>query len=157
DTDIVNAVAFSPDGKLLATGDQGMRVKVWDVDLKRTEGGKRLVHTLEGHTGGVTSVAFSPDSKLLASGALPGTGDCVRVWDLTAGKETRQLRDHNWAIKSVAFSPDGRHVVSGSADTTVRVWDVATSQEIARLDHEGVVTSVAFSRDGNLLASASKD
>src|SRR5262249_58585927 len=80
DTDIVNAVAFSPDGKLLATGDQGMRVKVWDVDLKRTEGGKRLVHTLEGHTGGVTSVAFSPDSKILASWALPGARHYSRVY-----------------------------------------------------------------------------
>jgi WD40 repeat protein/serine/threonine protein kinase len=159
DTDIVNAVAFSPDGKLLATGDQGMRVKVWDVDPKRAGGGKRLIHTLEGHTGGVTSVAFSPDSKFLASGAMPGTGDWIRVWDLATGKEAQQLRDHNWAIFSVAFSPDGQHVVSGSADTTVRVWEVATRQEIARLEphHEGFVTSVAFSRDSNLLASASED
>jgi WD40 repeat protein len=155
-------VAFSPDGKWLATGHKantkGQRkpVKVWDIDPNRGSVGKRPVHILEGHTDAILSIAFSPDSKLLASAGFAGV---VRIWDMANGKEIKQLQAHTWAILSVAFSPDGRHLVSASNDTTVRVWDVATGDEITRLKphHTGNVTSVAFSLDGGLLASGSWD
>jgi WD40 repeat protein len=158
-TDIYrNAVAFSPNAKWLAAGIPGKKVKVWDIDPKRGEGGKRLVHNLEGHTGGILSVMFSPDSKILASGGYDFDGT-MRIWDMATGKETNQLRANTWVTTSVAFSPDGRHLVEGSMDTTVRVWDVATAQVITRLEprHTGQVMSVAFSRDGSLLASAGGD
>jgi WD40 repeat protein len=159
---IRNAVAFSPDGKWLATGHkantEGQRkpVKVWHIDPNRGSVGKRPVHILEGHTDGILSIAFSPDSKLLASAGFAGV---VRIWDMATGKEIKQLQGHTWAILSVAFSPDGRHLVSASNDTTVRVWDIANGDEIARLEphHKGNVTGVAFSPDGSLLASGSWD
>jgi WD40 repeat protein len=162
----VLCVAFSPNGKWLAAGGQEKKVKVWDIDPLQASGGrephvevKPLTHTLGGHTGSVLSVAFRPDGKRLASASYLGKDDYVRVWDMTTGKESQQLRDHNWAIFSVAYSPDARYLASGSNDTTVRIWDVSAGQEIVHLQpqHTGPVFGVAFSPDGKLLASGSWD
>ncbi len=110
------SVAFSPDGRRLATGGQENTVKIWEV---RT--GQEL-RTLWGHRGDVYTVAFSPDDdgRWVASA---GEDSTVRVWDSHTGTLIRSFRGHRGLVSSVAFSPDGRRFVSGSRDKTVKVWD----------------------------------
>jgi WD40 repeat protein len=122
----VNSVAFSPDGKLLASGGDDQIVKIWDVST-----GQEAADSFRGHTGYVMSVAFSPDGKLLASG---GKDETVRVWDVEKGLKYTDplmytLRGHtNW-VYSVAFSSNSRLVASAGFDNAVRVWDVSAGKE----------------------------
>jgi WD40 repeat protein len=147
-TDNVRSVAFSPDGRLLASGSWP-EIKLWDVATGRE------VRTLSGHTYGVSSVAFSPDGRLLASGSLDET---IKLWDVASGSLVRTLSGHTDNVRSVAFSPDGRLLASGSTDATIKLWDVATGREVRTLSgHTDEVNSVAFSPDGRLLASGSDD
>ena len=147
-TDQVMSVAFSPDGKLLASGSWDSTIILWGV----ASGQK--VHTLTGHNK-VTSVAFSPDGKLLASGSWDST---IILWDVASGQEVRTLENPTGMANSVAFSPDGKLLASGLISGTVKLWDVASGQEVRTLTgHNDFVTSVAFSPDGKLLASGSFD
>jgi hypothetical protein len=124
-TGLVSSVAFSPDGRRLASA--GQAVKVWDT----ATGQETLI--LKGHTGPVTSVAFSPDGRRLASA---GSDQTVKVWDAGTGQETLTLKGHTGLVTSVAFSPDGRRLASGSEDRTVKVWDATpiTPESRARDD-----------------------
>jgi WD40 repeat protein/nitrous oxidase accessory protein NosD len=148
-TNWVNSVAFSPDGRLLASGSRDYTIKLWEVATGS------LVRTLEGHTNWVNSVAFSPDGRLLASGSSDRT---IKLWEVASGSLVRTLSGHTSDVNSVAFSPDGRLLASGSDDRTIKLWEVATGSLVRTLTgHEGSVRSVAFSPDGRLLASGSWD
>jgi WD40 repeat protein len=109
----VYALAFSPDGGLLASGGSDEIVRLWDT----ATGYERA--TLRGHTAQVNSVAFAPNGKLLVSGSHDRT---VRVWDVATGSEQALLCGHAGAVTCVAFSPDGQLIASGSYDKTVRLW-----------------------------------
>jgi WD40 repeat protein len=141
----VSSVAFSPDGKRLASGSEDRTVRVWDV-----ESGAELFR-LEGHRDGVNGVAFSPDGCRLASASRD---KLVWVWDVQTGIELLHLEGHTGWVRSVAFSPDGQRLASASDDGSVRVWDAESGRELRHL--EGV-NGVAFSTDGCRLVGASGD
>ncbi len=143
-TDMVFSVAYSPDGKHLASASRDRTAKVWD-----TETGKEVFSLPHDQT--VNWVAYSPDGKHLATRSAGGT---VRIWDVRPRKEVRTLPN----TEGLAFSPDGKTLASGSSDNTIKLWDAASGQERATLKgHTGAVSSLAFSPDGKTLASASRD
>ena len=146
DSTTVFSLAFSPDGKILASSGEDQEIKLWDPATAKSVG------TLKGHKGLVSRVAFSPDGKTLASG---GKEQAIRLWDVKAGKETRTLDGHPGGISSLAFSPDGKVLASSGPDKTVKLWDVASGKESATLkEFGGPVTCVAFSPDDKTLATA---
>ena len=145
----VDGVAFSPDGKRLATASWDHTAKVWDV-----ESGKELL-TLRGHLSGVYGVAFSPDGKRLATASSDHT---AKVWDARSGKELLTLRGHSDSVGGVAYSPDGKHLATASGDHTAKVWDAESGKELLTLrGHLSGVYGVAFCPDGKRLATASDD
>jgi WD40 repeat protein len=113
DKRVLVSLAYSPDGKTLAAGDEDGAIILLD-----TETGK-VKTKLSGHTAWVGSVQFSPDGKTLASGSRDAT---VRLWDVGTAKERTVLRGHEREVRAVAFSPDGRLLASGGDDKTVKVW-----------------------------------
>jgi WD40 repeat protein len=145
----VLSVAFSLDGRILATGSGDGTARLWDSATGRPRA------TLTSHTDAVTSVAFSPDGRTLATGSGDGT---ARLWDTATGRPRAILTSHTDAVRLVAFSPDGHTLATTSIDGTTWLWDTATGQRHATLTgHNGTVESVAFSPDGRDLATASVD
>jgi dipeptidyl aminopeptidase/acylaminoacyl peptidase len=181
----VNMVAFSPDGRLLATAGDDNSARVWEVGSGRER--RRLLHDNK-----VYGVAFSPDASLLATGSWD---DTARLWDTTSWQERDRITGDTiwdvafssdgrllatagtidvrvWEVASVrewssasaritvwgvAFSPDDRLLASAHNDAMARVWEMASGQERRRFVHSDRVSGVAFSPDGRLLATAGDD
>ena len=147
--DYVRSVAFSRDGRLLASGFLHGGIQVWDV------ASGLQVHSFLGHVASVNSVAFSPDGLWLASGSRDRA---IRLWDVDLGTKAQTLRGHEGEVRAVTFSPDGQWLASGSHDRSIRLWRVATGHEANMLTgHTAQVTATVFSPDGHLLASGGWD
>ncbi|RYP50922.1 hypothetical protein DL768_003647 [Monosporascus sp. mg162] len=160
----VNAVAFSPDGKIMASGDgDGIgigTVKLWDAATGA------LQQTFKCHSDSgpvkVNAVAFSPDGEMVASGdgSIGGGGDgTIKLWDAATGALQQTLKYYSNSVNAVAFSPDGKMVASGNGSIdgrgTVNLWNAATGAVQTLKCHlgSGLVNAVAFSPDGKMVAS----
>lgn len=143
------SVAFSPDGRQLASASDDGTVNLWAVVR-----GERLV-TVKAHSEPVFSVVFSPDGLHFASASEDGT---IKIWLAATRAHVRTLRRHDSRIASVVYSPDGKQLASASWDKTVKTWDAATGVCIKTLKgHSDWVDSVTYSPNGKQLASASHD
>lgn len=143
----VNAIAFSPDGKTLASSGEDRKIKLWDLDTGR------LLLTLSTPNSKAQILVFNPAGKLLASGS---TDNIIQLWDLESGK-LRQTLSQPTGIQLLIFSPDGKVLASGSKNNTV-IWNTQTGELLRTLSgHKQEVLSLAFSPDSKMLASGGKD
>jgi WD40 repeat protein len=153
-TAAVEALSVSLDGKLVATGDAGGTILVWDITAKKA---KQTLKT----PGPVADVAFSTDGKLLASAGDEtdlGTGiGVLRLWNVESGSELHRAV-HGGGLFAVAFQPKSQVVVTAGKDHTIRAWDAKTGKEtLAIPGHFGWVRSLAFTPNGATLATSSHD
>jgi WD40 repeat protein len=147
-TDVVDSVAFSPDGTMLASSG-GNAVILWDVETQQPIG--EPLNRYNDSTG----IAFSPDGKILAW----GTWSTIILWDVKTGKRIGEsLKGHNESITDIAFSPDGKTLASGGENTII-LWDVETQQPIGEplKRHIDFITDIEFSPDGRMLASGGEN
>jgi WD40 repeat protein len=145
----VSAIAFSPDGTLIASGSEDHRVRLWQPATGR------LVRRLDGHSSAVTAVAFSPDGSAVASASNDRT---VRLWDVRSGQLLRTLQGHVYHVYAVAFDPRGRWLATASWDRTIQFWDAKSGELVRKLrGHGAAIRAIDFSPDGTLLASGSDD
>lgn len=145
----IDALAFSPDGKLLATGDGEMVARIWEFPKGRE------VRTLRGHTAGIRSVSFSPDGTILATGSTDKT---VRLWNSATGEQTRMMEGLEGLNPFLAFSPDGRVLAANDARGAVHFWNVATGSELYQTtDAEPGGNPFVFLPGGKLVASRGRD
>lgn len=145
----VTGVAYSPDGRCLASASLDQTVKLWDAATFDE------IRVFRGHKDRVIGVAFSPDGRRLVSASADRT---MKLWDPATGQELGAFIGHTDQVFSVAFSPDGKRMASASWDKTVKIWNPLTGKEIRTLlGHTDKVIRLGFSPDGLRLASASAD
>lgn len=147
----VISVAYSPDGRLLATGSSNGEIKIWSADDYQE------ILCCRGHQAWVMSLSFSPDGRYLASAS---DDHLVKIWDLPTGNCLSTYTEHTDSVNTVKFHPNGRTIASGGQDATIRFWDLSATVPLIKtlVGHEGGrVWSIDFSPDGELLVSGSED
>jgi WD40 repeat protein len=144
--DLVQGLAYAPDGTWLAVALDNGNIRLLDV-VSRQE-----LRTLQGHSDKVYIVAIAPDGQAIASASWDHT---VRLWDAATGQPRKVLQAHDDKVLSVAFSPNGRYLASGDSRGIVHLWEAATGRWLARLEpNSNLISALAFSPDNKLLATA---
>ncbi|MBD2690542.1 eIF2A-related protein [Anabaena catenula] len=146
--DIINALTFSPDHKILVTASADKSIKIWNSQ------NYQLLKTITGHENRVTSISISPDNQMLVSGSADKT---VKLWRLTDGKLLKTFTGHTDEVTSVDFSPDSQIIASSSFDNTVKIWRINGTLVRDLTGHGLAISSIKFSPDGKIIASASWD
>ncbi len=146
-TDEVWSVAWSPDGKRLASAGLDKTVRVWDAITGVT------LFTYHGHIDAVNNIAWSPDGKWLASA---GNDRTVQVWDASTGSTRFARASHAAVVWSVAWSPDGKYLASAGTDGKIQIWDTGSGKALSTFSDQDPsnIESVAWSPDGKRLAAA---
>ena len=160
-TAAVQALAFSPDEHILATGSWDGTLKLWNLENRTLSGGQVSLRWLGQHTGSIHRLVFTADGRLLASG---GDDAAIRLWDVSTGKLLQTLSCQSSVVYALAWSPDGRMLASGSFDGSIHLWQTQGAEAVLLgtathilTGHSGPVWSVAFAPDGRTLASGSFD
>jgi WD40 repeat protein/class 3 adenylate cyclase/GTPase SAR1 family protein len=145
----IGRIAWSPDGRMLASPSLDKTIRLWDPETGQ------CLHTLEGHKGWITSVAFDRTGRTLASG---GDDKTVNLWEPASGKLLRTFEGHTGRVNSVAFDRTNRILASGCDDRTVRLWDPVNGKLLGMLEgHTKSVLILAFNPAGGTLATGSED
>ncbi len=148
-TDFVGGIAFSPDGKILASCSKDQTIILWEVATGSVK------HTLKGHTDFVTSVSISPDGKTLASGSVD---NAIRFWDIETGTPVKTFKESEVNVTQISFSPNGQFILSwGEADSKILLWDINTGKYKQIDDQRYRRIDVCFSSDGSMIAAADQD
>ncbi|KAJ3428050.1 wd repeat-containing protein wdr-5.2-related [Anaeramoeba flamelloides] len=146
----VNCLAYSPDGKTIATGSNDETIKLWNAD------NGELKKTLAGHTQCVNCLAYSPDGKTIATGS---NDDTIKLWNADNGELKKTWRGHTKWVTCLVYSADGGILATASQDQTIKIWNSQTGKLRATYIkvHTKEVNRLIFSPDGKTLASCSKD
>ena len=145
----IYAIAFSPDGKWLATGGWDRAIRLWDWAT-----GLLQATIWKEHEDFVVDLAFSPDSRLLASASGDGS---VKLWEIPTGRHVTTFHGHSDNVHCVAFRPDGLEIASGGLDCDIKIWNLRTSRPVVFDKHSGYVQRLAFRRDGRRVLSEATD
>jgi WD40 repeat protein/serine/threonine protein kinase len=143
---MINAAAFSPNGKLVVTADMDNKARLWDCDTGRLIG--EPISVPEKATAGIAAAAFSPDGgTILTAGSVSGK---VRFWDVKTRQEIGPILQHGDGVQSVVYSPNGKLVLTGSFDRTAQLWDANTHAARGKplAPGKGYILAVAFHPDG---------
>jgi WD40 repeat protein len=144
----VRSVAFSPNGRGLATSGDDGKARLWAVDTLK------CVREVGDHLGAVNCVAFSPDGTRVA---MAGVDRRITVWDARDGRRLAELKGHTGEVTSLKFSPDGKRLASSAYDSDARVWDVEAAREVLKLKHFVFSQCIDWSPDGRILCAGSED
>ncbi|HEY9824302.1 MAG TPA: NB-ARC domain-containing protein [Stenomitos sp.] len=143
------AVAFSSDGKYLASGSLDRTIKIWNPETGQ------CVATLYGHTSWIWDIAFHPHHNILASASYDRT---VKLWDLETGICTHTLEGHEGSALCTSFSPNGQWLASGGYEKMLKLWSIPSGDCVRTwFAHDSRIWSVAFSPDSQWLATAGED
>ncbi|GHV95709.1 hypothetical protein AGMMS50293_20290 [Spirochaetia bacterium] len=151
---VVWSTAWSPDGKRIVSGSQDNTARIWDVETLQEIG------ILKDFNREVYSAVFSPDGKYIVTASPDDTGrqQDIVLWDAETGERIRNFRGHQQTVFSAAFSPDGECIVSASGDSSIKIWNTGTGEEIRSMEagETDMINTTVISRNGNLIASGSE-